>query len=51
MEPAHLIDLNALQRDWIEGTTGKALYRRVQCCMTQIEAVGEDARVRGVLLV
>lgn len=51
MEPAHLIDPNALQRDWIEGTTGKALYRRVQCCMTQIEAAGEDARVRGVLLV
>ncbi len=51
MEPAHLIDPNSLHRDWIEGTSGKALYRRVQRCMTQIEAAGEDARVRGVLLV
>lgn len=50
METAPLFDLNTLKRDWIEGITGKAFFRRVQRRMTQIEAAGDDAQVRGVMI-
>jgi O-succinylbenzoic acid--CoA ligase len=50
METAPLFDLNALKRDWIEGITGKAFFRRVQRRITQVEAAGEDAHVRGVMI-
>lgn len=50
METAPLFDLNALKRDWIGGITGKAFFRRVQRRMTQIKAAGEDAHVRGVMI-
>ena len=50
METAGLINFDALQHDWIEGTTGKAFYARVQRRVTQIEAVGDDAHVRGVMI-
>jgi O-succinylbenzoic acid--CoA ligase len=50
METAGLINLDALQRDWIEGSTGKAFYRWVQRCIAQIEAAGEDAQLRGVMI-
>ena len=50
MEAAPLFDLNTLKRDWIEGITGKAFFRRVQRRITQIEAAGKDAHVRGVMI-
>ena len=50
MEPAPLFDLNALKRDWIEGGTGKAFFRRVKRRIAQIEVAGEDAQARGVMI-
>ena len=50
MEPAPLFDLNTLKRDWINGIAGKAFYRRVQRRLAQIKAAGDDAQVRGVMI-
>ncbi|CAA6676581.1 MULTISPECIES: AMP-binding protein [unclassified Lentimonas] len=50
METAGLINFDALQRDWIVGTTGQAFYPMVQRCVEQIEAGGDDASVRGVMI-
>jgi O-succinylbenzoic acid--CoA ligase len=50
METAPLFDLNTLKRDWLEGITGKAFFRRVQRCIQNLEAVGSDVRIRGVMI-
>jgi O-succinylbenzoic acid--CoA ligase len=51
MATAPPFDLNALQREWIAGVSGAALLACVQQRMAAIEADGNDAAARGVLIV
>jgi len=50
METAGIIHLDALQRDWIVGTTGEVFYQQVLRRVAHIEAVGNDVHVRGVMI-
>ena len=50
METAAKIDLKALKREWVGGITGEDLFRRTLRCVAQIELAGEQAQLRGVMI-
>ena len=50
METAAKLDLNRLKRDWIRAITGENLFRRTLRRVAQIELAGEQAQLRGVMI-
>ena len=50
METAAKLDLNGLKRDWIRAITGENLFRRTLRRVAQIELAGEQAQLRGVMI-
>ena len=50
METAPKFDLEALKRYWIGGIAGETLFRRALRRVAQIELAGEQAQLRGVMI-
>jgi len=50
METAPKFDLEALKRYWIGGIAGETLFRRALRRVAQIEVEGEQAQLRGVMI-
>lgn len=50
METAAKLDLKRLNRDWVRGIAGEDFFRRALRQVAQIELAGEQAQLRGVMI-